>query len=97
MTAPPIPDEVVRLFWDVDPTTVDLQRHADYVLERVMLRGGWVAMKWLRATYPQDVLADFIRRKGATLPPREHAYWALIAGVDVEVGPGRSRPAWAGA
>jgi uncharacterized protein DUF6922 len=94
---PPVPDEVLRLFWDVDPAAVDLERHRDYVLDRVMTRGGWVAMKWLRATYAREVLADFLRGKGAMLPPRELAYWALIAGVRVEVGRGRSRPGWAGA
>jgi hypothetical protein len=89
-------DEVRRLFWDVDPETVDLERHSDYVLERVMTRGGWDAMKWLRATYPVPRLANFLRRKGMRLPPRERAYWALMAGVTLEDGPGRSRPSWAG-
>ena len=28
-----------RLFWDVDPATVELDAHADYVMERVMTRG----------------------------------------------------------
>jgi hypothetical protein len=48
------PPEVERLFWDVDPAGIDLARHADYVLERVMARGGWVAMQWLRRTYPAE-------------------------------------------
>jgi hypothetical protein len=92
----PLPDEVRRLFWDVDPDSVDLERHRDYVLQRVMTRGGWVAMKWLRATYPDAALADFLRRKGMRLPPRERAYWGFVAGERLEAGPGRSRPSWAG-
>jgi hypothetical protein len=87
---------VALLFWDVDPADVDLERHRDYVMERVMSRGGWVAMRWLRQAYPREVLADFVRRKGHRLAPREAAYWGLIAGVEVPARRGGARPPWAG-
>jgi hypothetical protein len=90
------PDEVRRLFWDVDPASVELQLHRDYVMQRIMTRGGWVAMTWLRATYSVAELAEFLGRKGMGLPPRERAYWGLIAGVPLASGPGGSRPSWAG-
>ncbi len=92
-----LPSEVAVLFWDVDPDEIDLDRHRDYVMERVMSRGTWDAMTWLRHIYPTQVLADFVRRKGSTaLAPREHAYWALVAGCDASVEPGGGRPRWAG-
>ena len=43
-----IPTELAWLFWDVDPAQIDLERHRDYILERVMMRGDWFAMRWLR-------------------------------------------------
>ncbi len=91
-----MPEEVVRLFWEIDPATLDLEKHRDYVLERIMSRGDWAAMSWLRATYSSDLLADFVRRRGARLPPRELAYWGLVSGVDVSQEKGRGRPGWAG-
>lgn len=91
-----LPNAVRALFWETDPDRVDLDAHCDYVLERVMARGDWAAMKWLRGRYPVDTLADFVRRKGCRLAPRERAYWALISGVRVTVGPGGGRPSWAG-
>lgn len=92
-----LPNEVTVLLWDVDPSNVDLRVHGDYVIERVMSRGGWDAMRWLRRTYPDATLADFVKRKGETaLAPRERAYWALVTGCDVVVGPGGGRPSWAG-
>jgi hypothetical protein len=72
------PDEVRRLFWDVDPDSVDLERHRDYVLQRVMTRGGWIAMRWLRTAYPDAALADFLRRKGTTPPGMTPARWSEI-------------------
>lgn len=81
--SPPFPASVAKLFWEVDPCAVDLEAHRDYVLERVLSRGGWEAMQWLRATYSKAALASFIERKGhARLAPRELAYWSLIAEVE---------------
>lgn len=92
-----LPPFVERLLWDVDPASVDLERDAPLVLERIMSRGSWEAMKWLRATYPQARLASFVLGEGARrLSPRDRAYWALVCGVEVEPGPGGGRPSWAG-
>jgi hypothetical protein len=92
-----VPEELAALFWEVDPDTIDLRLHGDYVIERVMTRGTWRAMTWLRRTYPDHVLADFVRRRGsASLPPREHAYWALVTGCEVDAATGGGRPRWAG-
>ena len=93
------PPDVARLFWDIDPERIDLidlQGNRDYVMERVMARGGWVAMQWLRHAYPPDALRDFLMRKGARLAPRELAYWSLIAGIQLELPRGGARPPWAG-
>lgn len=91
-----VPDSVRRLFWDVDPEAVNLDEHADYVLERVMTRGTWEAMCWLRARYSKDAIADFLRRRGDRLPPRDRAYWALVSGEPMLQQRGGGRPTWAG-
>jgi len=90
------PDAVSILFWDVDPLTVDPAQHRDYVMERIMTRGTWEAMRWLRRTYSREQLADFVRRKGRRLTPRDEAYWALVAGVELTQRSGGGRPSWAG-
>lgn len=90
-----LPPAVAKLFWDVDPAQIDLEKHRDYVIERVMARGTWAAMQWLQKAYRPAVLADFVHRKGQRLPPREEAYWALVAGVEVTQRRGGGRPPWA--
>jgi len=91
-----LPDDVALLFWDIDVGTLDLDRHRDYVLERVMARGNWTAMKWLRAQYPEDQIAGFLQRRGSHLPPRERAYWSLVSNAGLPSEPGGGRPSWAG-
>jgi hypothetical protein len=90
------PPEVARLFWEVDPRDIDVDEHRDYVLERVMTRGGWRAMRWLRETYPPDALADFLDRKAHRLSPRDRAYWSLVSGRTARPTPGGGSPPWAG-
>jgi hypothetical protein len=93
----PLPDFVTRLLWDVDASRINVRRDAPLIMERVMTRGSWDAMKWLRARYSREEIASFVREEGARrLSPRDLAYWALVSGVDVAVGPGGGRPRWAG-
>lgn len=90
-----VPTAVAWLFWDVDPATIDLDRHQDYVLERIMSRGDFEAMRWLTRTYSKSTLADHLTRRGSRLAPRERAFWSLIAGVKVAAATGGGRPDWA--
>lgn len=96
-----MPEDVVRLLWDVDVGRFDLERDRFLLFERVMSRGTWAGMKWLRGRYSKEVLADFVRSRGRrVLSPRDLAYWALVCNVDLapaapDVGGGR--PRWAGA
>ena len=89
----------MRLLWDVDRATFDFDRDRAFVFERVMSRGTLVAMKWLRARYPREALAAFVRERGPrVLAPRDLAYWALVCDVEMAPSPdpGGGRPRWAG-
>jgi len=61
-----------------------------------MSRGTWEAMRWLRITFDDRALADFLARKGHRLAARERAYWELVVGLRGEQARGGGRPAWAG-
>ena len=77
-----LPEFLFSLFWEYDPKTLDVIAHADAIIGRVMERGSWAAMLWLRKTYSKKRLASFLEKRGVrTLPPRELNYWAFIVGV----------------
>jgi hypothetical protein len=96
MGAASVPECVARLLWDVDPESIDPAGDRDYVMERVMSRGTWEAMRWLRATYTVHEMADFLRRRGTRLSPRDRAYWSSIAGLPRIQDTGGGRPPWLG-
>lgn len=86
---------VERLLWDVDPASLDLDSDRAYVMERVMTRGTWEAMKWLLAAYAPSVIREYLEQRGArTLPPSVLAFWALMSDAEVEILPGGGRPRW---
>ena len=95
-----LPEAVGRLLWDVDVAQLDLDRDRALIFERLMSRGTWEAMTWLRKRYPQAALAEFVRSRGArVLAPRDLAYWALVCEVDIPriaQDAGGGRPRWAG-
>lgn len=90
-----LPNFVTVLLWDTEPAQIDLGKHSAYVMERVMTRGTWDAMRWLRRTYAREELAAFLARHGNRIPPRDRAYWSLIVG-ERDQAPGGGRPHWAG-
>lgn len=102
-----IPDAVARLLWDLDVATVDPDLHRAVIFERVMSRGTWEAMCWLRGRYTREQIGAYVLGEGARrVPPRDLAYWALVAGVEPppstsgeQTSPSRprgGRPWWAG-
>lgn len=92
----PLPPAVESLLWGVDVHALDLAKHRDFVFERIMCRGSLDAMRWLRATYSCEELAAFLEAHGTRIPPRDRAYWRLVAGLPPSDEPGGARPAWIG-
>lgn len=91
---PALPPSLHWLFREVDPTGLDVVAHQDYVIERLMSRGDWEAMRWLDATFPREVLADSLERKGQRLAPRELAYWSFFVEREHPPTRGGARPRW---
>lgn len=77
-----IPEFLHSLLWDYDIDSIDIKIHAFLIIARIMERGTWETMQWLRKTYSNEELREFIEKKGVRLlPPRELNYWAFICGI----------------
>ncbi len=81
----PIPKDLFGLFWDIEPETIHIVKHGDFVMGRIMERGNWEAMRWLFETYSRKQLASFLEKRGRRiLPARELNYWCLVSGTAKE-------------
>lgn len=66
------------LFWDVDPQTVDPQKHARYIIERILEFGRDDEIRWLVHCYPPDLIRETLKRSRGVLHEKTKALWELI-------------------
>jgi hypothetical protein len=71
------------LFWDAE--NIDIKRHSDYVIARVLDFGDEKDLKKLREIFSDDDLISVLRKRRGLLPMTRR-YWSLYFGVDLKEG-----------
>jgi hypothetical protein len=79
-----------RLFWDTDRPNLDLTRHADYIIIRVLEKGDLEDWNWLRWTYGKARISR-ATRENVKLDRVTARLWQNILLTKVRAGC-RSRP-----
>lgn len=76
-----VPPGLTALFWDVDPSRIDLKRNARYVIERVLEMGGLEALDWLQRIYPTRLLIEMceVSRK---ISEKSRLFWRIWFGAE---------------
>lgn len=62
------------LFWDVDPETIDEEKHARYIIERVLDFGNDEEARWVYNRYPRAKIMEVINNL-RMLHPQTRALW----------------------
>jgi len=90
---PQLPPSVSRLFWEYQAGAVSWQDHRDFIVERVLARGDWDAIRWVRAHAGDAVVRQIVTRtRGRWLSRAQLRFWQLVLDLpDDEVA------AWLGA
>ena len=71
-----LPAEFASLFWDCDLGTLDICRHRDQILERVLGAGTVEAVRWVLDTYGDETVREFVSGYGLERLSREAlAFW----------------------
>ena len=66
------------LFWDVDPTTIDEEKNARYIIERILDLGDSQEISWMFKRYPREKIASVFRLPRSQVDPKSRALWDLI-------------------
>lgn len=74
-----LPPSLTRFFWEYRPQTVDLERHAVTILERLLEYGDDAAIQWVRATYRADRILEVVAAS-RRLSPKTRAFWRTVLG-----------------
>jgi len=77
-----LPSAVRDLLWDVAPGEMCLPRHRDFLIGRILTRGTWAAVDWLRRELTEAAIAEYLHRtRGRLLSPRQLRFWELVLGL----------------
>ena len=66
------------LFWDVDPKKINAQRHARYIVERIMDFGNDKEVRWMWERYPRTLLSH-VAEGSRVLQPQTKSLWQLLS------------------
>lgn len=77
-----LPTSVKKLFWDVEPRSLRLDRDQEMIIGRVLASGPWETVKWLRSAVGDEAILRWIEeRDGRGLSARQLRYWQLVLGI----------------
>ncbi len=74
-----LPSCVRELLWEYDPSGVSWEEDRDLVIQKVLARGSWEAVRWVRRRAGDRALAELISRtRGRWLSRRQLRFWQLV-------------------
>jgi hypothetical protein len=74
-----IPEKLRPLFWDCAFDDLRWSADRDFIIGRVLSRGEWDAVQWLRETAGDAQLKEWLKlRQGGALSPERLRFWELV-------------------
>ena len=67
------------LFWDTNPATLDVERHANYIIERILDYGTDEEVRWMYRAYPRELIHDVVERSRVLRPETRPLWKQLLA------------------
>ena len=65
------------LFWDVDPKTIDPEKNAEYIIERILDLGNDEEVRWMWKRYAKGIIYEVaVHRRG--LHPTTRPLWKAL-------------------
>lgn len=65
------------LFWDTNPSKIDTEKNAEYIIERVLDFGHDNEVKWVRSFYDKALIKKVVENPRKLMPDTK-TLWRLI-------------------
>jgi hypothetical protein len=77
-----IPEVLRPHFQEYEFEKVDLQEHANLVIQRTLEFGDWPEVRWLFLVYGKQRICEYVRQYGERgLSPVTFNYWRMMFGL----------------
>jgi len=77
--SPAIPPSAAPFFQEYDFTHLDLQEHADLIIERILAYGNRAELRWLVQAYGWQRVRGWVEQRGARrLPWSRYNLWCVV-------------------
>lgn len=67
-----------ELFWDVDPKTIDPEKHARYIIERVLDFGNDSEIRQIWNYYPRQLISKTVETSRGMFPMTKSLWRELV-------------------
>ncbi len=74
-----IPKRFSYLFWDVNPSDIDIRKNSRYIIERVLELGGLDAIYWIQKLYPTRLILETLE-VSRKLADKSRNFWRIWFG-----------------
>ena len=71
--SPETPQYVQKLFWEYSISSIDMLFHKQFVIERVLEKGTFKAVKWLFTTYSLEDIKQSL--SSLNISPTTRGFW----------------------
>ena len=71
-----IPKRFSYLFWDVNPSDIDIRKNARYIIERVLELGGLDTVYWIQKLYPTRLILETLE-VSRKLADKSRNFWRI--------------------
>ena len=69
-----IPKYISKFFWDVQKDAIDLEKHASFIIRRILEYGDHIALRWLKENYSDEDIKEIVYKKRG-LSKKTLIYW----------------------
>lgn len=69
------------LFWDVDPDTIDPDKHAGYVISRILFLGNLEEFLWAKSVYGEERIKKEVI-KSRELDSKSQNFWCSYFNIN---------------
>jgi hypothetical protein len=74
-----VPNRLNALFWDTSIENININRHASYIIGRVLELGDFSAIEWIQKVYPSHKITEVINTS-RELSDKSRNFWQIWFG-----------------